>query len=135
MLKNFLKLFLSVVAALNLYVLIGDIFGGSEFNIFDVGSTIWLTVVLYLLFVPGALLYLMGLRLIGTSHSPKARRICALIASPLVATVFFVLAAISADPENDLTSTWIAVLGAAIIFGSLVTLPLAERGEESAQRP
>jgi peptidoglycan/LPS O-acetylase OafA/YrhL len=118
---NLLKLLVSVFVSLTLYVLVGDIVGAAEFDVLDIGSTIWLTGVLYVLFLPGAALHLAALRRLGSSRSLRVRRLLAVAASPLVAMVFFVL--VAAEPESDVWPTSLAVVGAAAVFGIIVSLP------------
>jgi hypothetical protein len=126
---------LSIVIALNLYVLVGDIFtNDSDFDILDIGSTIVITLVLYVLFLPGMFLHFYLLRWMGiVNRSPRVGRVLAVVTSPVVATILFVLAAASGDSEGQ-GSTWIAALGATTIFGLLVRLPQPRQADTVGDR-
>jgi len=132
--RNALRLLVSIVAAVELHVLGLFILGHDDvqlIDLLDVGSTALLTVALFVLYLPGLLLYFFVLQRIAGLSRPKMRRAIAVATSPVVAIVLGLLYAV----PDQTSQGWAANIGAALLFGAVVRLPATKSGDRIDSGP
>ena len=104
--------------------IIGRLIFGSEGlgNSAALIAFVWYLTTLW--FLPGAVLYLVLLELVPTGWSGRARRIAALVLSPLMGGVFWIY--IVPGSESPLISVAL-VLASTTVYGAIVRLRLSSR--------
>lgn len=131
------NLFLLPVTALSALVawtvigeLVGDVYqsdwdGSLATVIVFVGSMLYLSLIFVVLFIPGFAVFLFLMRKINRRFrlSQGRQRTVAVVLSPVIALVFFVIPAIP-DDRDDVLSGWWYILGTAVIVALLARLPV-----------
>ncbi len=131
---NLIVLAVAIPAALVAWIAIGELIGdvaqsdgdgGLVLDVFlFVVSTLYVSLILLSLFVPGYALFLLSLRLIDRRSrlSTRGRRLVAVGLSPLIGAVFLVIPAIPED-RDGVWSGWWFILGTSVIAALLVRWP------------
>lgn len=131
---NLALLAAAIPAALTAWTAIGELIGdvhqsdGDGGLVLDVSlfvlSILYVSFLLFFLFIPGFAVFLLSLKLVDRRFrlSTRGRRLVAVALSPLIGAVFAVLPAIPQDREEAWSGWWF-ILGTSVIAALLVRLP------------
>ena len=131
---NLIVLAAAIPAAFVAWIAIGELIGDVSQSEGDGGvvldvflfvlSTLYVSLLLLFLFVPGFALFLFSLRLVDRRWrlSSRGRRLVAVALSPLIGAVFLVIPAIPED-RDGVWSGWWFILGTSVIAALLVRWP------------
>lgn len=133
---NLLLLAVAALAALVAWTALGEVVGdvyqsegesGLTALVVFVGSMLYLSLIFDVLFIPGFALFVFLMRKINQRArlSGIRQRVFALLLSPLIAVVFFVIPAVP-DDGDDVLSGWWFVLGTAATVALLARFPSAQ---------
>ena len=128
--RNALRLLVSIVVAVELHVLGLFILGHDDvqlIDLLDVGSTALLTIALFVLYLPGLLVYFFVLRRIAGLSRPRMLRPIAVATSPVIGIVLGLLYAV----PHQTSQGWVANIYAALLFGVVVTFPTPKSGDRT----
>jgi hypothetical protein len=135
---NLIVLAATIPAAFAAWIAIGELIGdvaqsdGDGGVVLDVSlfvvSTLYVSLILLFLFIPGFALFLLSLRLVDRRPrlSTRGRRLVALALSPLIGAGFLVIPAIPED-RDGVWSGWWFILGTSVIAALLVRWPQRSR--------
>jgi hypothetical protein len=110
--------------------LIGDVFQSDSDDglvldaVLFVVSMLYISLILFFLFLPGFALFLLVLRLVDRRFRLSARghRLVAVALSPLIGAVFFLIPAVPED-QDGVWSGWWFILGTGLIVALVARLP------------
>jgi hypothetical protein len=138
---NLLVLALAVPAAFTVYLIVGETFGdvyhSGESNpgtraIALIVTIVYVSAILYVLFLPGLLLYLAILRMLLRHDAVRGRvRVASVALSPLVAALYVVIPAVPQDEQGNV-SGWLFILCTTTIVGVFGRPP---SGGETSRSP
>lgn len=142
---NLTLLAAAIPAALVAWIAVGELIGdvaqsdGDGGLVLDVSlfvvATLYLSLILFFLFIPGFALFLVSLRLIDrrSRRLIRGRRLVAVALSPLIGTVFLAIPAIPED-RDGVWSGWWFILGTSVIAALLVRWPRSGTIEPRSER-